>query len=381
MTTPTIEWAALTPILIVLGTAVFGVLVEAFSLGARGGRSRPRCRWPRWPARLAAVVWRWTAVLDDGPKSGPSNSRARGPPASEPCRRIFPPWLSRRSSWCAPRSRSSSSPTARRPARIVRRLRGDGARVARRTRGHGGGVRADGDFPPRPVRRRRHARLHASAGDLLTPSSPSRCFRSRFTFCVRRPADVALRPRRLRSSTLSSARSPLRSSWARPCSRLLRLARLLVHRIGSASKHRNGRAARRRLGARLAGLLFKVGAALPFVDADASRRPHARHGLHGRRNEDRRLWRDDQIRSLDRTRGRDRAPARLLGDRHSDDARGHGRRNRPVRRQTHARSLSIAHAGFSLCSSASGRTPGTASARLPSICSPTAWRRSEPSPS
>ena len=69
MTTPTIEWAALTPILIVLGTAVFGVLVEAFVPRRARRPVQATLSLAALAGALAAVVWRWTAVLDDGPKS------------------------------------------------------------------------------------------------------------------------------------------------------------------------------------------------------------------------------------------------------------------------------------------------------------------------
>ena len=69
MITPDINWAALSPLLVVLGAAVLGVLVEAFA-------SRPARRPVQVFLSLVAlatalltVVWRWTIVKADGPSS------------------------------------------------------------------------------------------------------------------------------------------------------------------------------------------------------------------------------------------------------------------------------------------------------------------------
>lgn len=66
---PEIQWVALTPVLIVLGAAVLGVLIEAFAP-----------RGPRRPIQLVlsalaiagalvAVAWRWSVVQADGPSA------------------------------------------------------------------------------------------------------------------------------------------------------------------------------------------------------------------------------------------------------------------------------------------------------------------------
>lgn len=68
-TTPVIDWAALTPILIVAAAAVIGVLIEAFV--PRGAR-RPiqmGLSLLALAGSLVTVVWRWSVVTDDGPAS------------------------------------------------------------------------------------------------------------------------------------------------------------------------------------------------------------------------------------------------------------------------------------------------------------------------
>ncbi|WP_127571546.1 NADH-quinone oxidoreductase subunit NuoN [Georgenia faecalis] len=65
---PVIDWAALTPVLIVLGAAVLGVLVEAFV--PRGARRATQVVLSllATAAALIAVVWRWTVVAETGPQ-------------------------------------------------------------------------------------------------------------------------------------------------------------------------------------------------------------------------------------------------------------------------------------------------------------------------
>lgn len=60
--TPVIDWAALTPIIIVMGAAVLGVIIEAFA--PRGSRRgiQVTLTLVTFAAALVAVVWRWTAV-------------------------------------------------------------------------------------------------------------------------------------------------------------------------------------------------------------------------------------------------------------------------------------------------------------------------------
>lgn len=60
--TPVIDWAALTPIIIVMGAAVLGVIIEAFA--PRGSRRgiQVTLTLAALAAALVAVVWRWTEV-------------------------------------------------------------------------------------------------------------------------------------------------------------------------------------------------------------------------------------------------------------------------------------------------------------------------------
>lgn len=69
MTTPVIDWAALSPILIVMGAAVLGVLVEAFV--PRKGRRGVQVflSFTAIAGALIAGVWRWTVVAAEGPSS------------------------------------------------------------------------------------------------------------------------------------------------------------------------------------------------------------------------------------------------------------------------------------------------------------------------
>ncbi|GAB2614570.1 NADH-quinone oxidoreductase subunit NuoN [Pseudactinotalea suaedae] len=66
---PHIEWAALSPVLILLGAAVIGVLVEAFV--PRGSRRLVQVVVAALAlgGALVAVTWRWTVVQQDGPSS------------------------------------------------------------------------------------------------------------------------------------------------------------------------------------------------------------------------------------------------------------------------------------------------------------------------
>lgn len=69
MTISTTEWVALIPIPTVLGTAVFGVLAEAFIPRRARRPIQATLSLAALAGAFAAVVWRWTAVLDDGPGS------------------------------------------------------------------------------------------------------------------------------------------------------------------------------------------------------------------------------------------------------------------------------------------------------------------------
>ncbi|MDX5398964.1 MAG: NADH-quinone oxidoreductase subunit NuoN, partial [Actinomycetes bacterium] len=80
-TAPAIDWAALTPILIVFGTAVLGVLLEAFlPRSARRGIQVPLVL-TALAAALVAVVWRWTVVQADGPREVVAGSVIEDGPA------------------------------------------------------------------------------------------------------------------------------------------------------------------------------------------------------------------------------------------------------------------------------------------------------------
>ena len=69
MTSPIVDWAALTPILIILGSAVLGVIVEAFV--PRKGRRPVQVTLTMLAiaSALVAIVWRATVVFSDGPTS------------------------------------------------------------------------------------------------------------------------------------------------------------------------------------------------------------------------------------------------------------------------------------------------------------------------
>ncbi|WP_127132174.1 NADH-quinone oxidoreductase subunit NuoN [Georgenia sp. SYP-B2076] len=78
---PSVDWAALTPVLLVLGAAVVGVLIEAFV--PRGSR-RPAqliLGLLATAAALVAVVWRWTVVQDTGPRELVSGALIEDGPA------------------------------------------------------------------------------------------------------------------------------------------------------------------------------------------------------------------------------------------------------------------------------------------------------------
>ena len=69
MTSPVIDWAALTPILIVLGAAVLGVIVEAFvPRNARRG-VQVTLTMLAIASSLVSAVWRATVVASSGPTS------------------------------------------------------------------------------------------------------------------------------------------------------------------------------------------------------------------------------------------------------------------------------------------------------------------------
>lgn len=64
--TPDIDWAALTPILVVMGAAVLGVLVEAFAPRSARRATQVTITSLALAGALVAVVWRWTVVDSDG---------------------------------------------------------------------------------------------------------------------------------------------------------------------------------------------------------------------------------------------------------------------------------------------------------------------------
>ena len=69
MNSPMIDWAALTPTLIILGSAILGVVFEAFV--PRGARRPVQVvlAMIAVASSLVTVVWRWTVVSTDGPTS------------------------------------------------------------------------------------------------------------------------------------------------------------------------------------------------------------------------------------------------------------------------------------------------------------------------
>lgn len=66
---PEIDWAALSPILIVLGSAVIGVLVEAFVPDRVRRSAQVVLAVLALGAALVTVAWRWTVVQSQGPAS------------------------------------------------------------------------------------------------------------------------------------------------------------------------------------------------------------------------------------------------------------------------------------------------------------------------
>lgn len=69
MNSPMIDWAALTPTLIILGSAVLGVVFEAFIPRAARRGVQVVLSMVAVAAALVSVVWRWTVVKADGPTS------------------------------------------------------------------------------------------------------------------------------------------------------------------------------------------------------------------------------------------------------------------------------------------------------------------------
>lgn len=66
---PEIAWAALSPVLIVLGAAVVGVLIEAFVVGKVRRTVQVLLAVLALGASLVTVAWRWTVVQAQGPAS------------------------------------------------------------------------------------------------------------------------------------------------------------------------------------------------------------------------------------------------------------------------------------------------------------------------
>ena len=66
---PEIAWAALSPVLIVLGAAVVGVLIEAFVAGKVRRTVQVLLAVLALGASLVTVAWRWTVVQAQGPAS------------------------------------------------------------------------------------------------------------------------------------------------------------------------------------------------------------------------------------------------------------------------------------------------------------------------
>jgi len=65
---PAIEWAALTPLLIIFGAAVVGVLLEAFLPRSARRPVQVGLALVAIASALVAVVWRWTVLQDGGPR-------------------------------------------------------------------------------------------------------------------------------------------------------------------------------------------------------------------------------------------------------------------------------------------------------------------------
>lgn len=66
---PIIDWAALTPLLLIFVTAVVGVLVEAFAPRKARRSIQIALTFIAIASALVAVVWRWTVVAESGPSS------------------------------------------------------------------------------------------------------------------------------------------------------------------------------------------------------------------------------------------------------------------------------------------------------------------------
>ncbi len=66
---PEIQWAALTPVMILLGAAVVGVFVDSFVPRAARRTTQLVLASLALAAALVAVVWRWTVVRSDGPSA------------------------------------------------------------------------------------------------------------------------------------------------------------------------------------------------------------------------------------------------------------------------------------------------------------------------
>src|SRR5699024_3325808 len=78
---PSIDWAAMSPYLIVFGAAVVGVLVEAFVPQARRRTVQTILAVAALGAALVAVVWRWSHIHVAGPQEligGAINEDAAG---------------------------------------------------------------------------------------------------------------------------------------------------------------------------------------------------------------------------------------------------------------------------------------------------------------
>lgn len=69
MISPVIDWAALTPLLIIFGAAVLGVLMEAFVPRQARRAVQITLGTLAIASALVAVIWRWTVVSDLGPSS------------------------------------------------------------------------------------------------------------------------------------------------------------------------------------------------------------------------------------------------------------------------------------------------------------------------
>lgn len=78
---PAIDWAALTPMLVVFGAAVLGVLLEAFLPRSARRAVQVPLALVALAAALVAVVWRWTVVQADGPRAVVSGSVVEDGPA------------------------------------------------------------------------------------------------------------------------------------------------------------------------------------------------------------------------------------------------------------------------------------------------------------